>query len=280
MGLALPGCRVLGCLVLLALAPPARAQGAGDQADARLAAAIAGDHREPANRARDVYRHPYETLTFFGIRPDMTVVEIWPGRGWYTEILAPYLKGSGRYYAASWDRESDSDFVQRALEAYDEKLAARPDLYGEVVVTELSRSKTRIAPPASADLVLTFRNVHNWMKRGYERAIFEAMFEALKPGGRLGLVEHRGDPEVWQDPQALSGYVNQDYAVELAERVGFRLVASSEINANPKDTKDYPEGVWTLPPTLRLKEQDRDTYLAIGESDRMTLLFQKPSQPD
>ncbi len=271
---------LVGFLVLLAVAPPVRAQGAAAEADARLAAAIAGDHREPANRARDVYRHPYETLTFFGIRPDMTVVEIWPGRGWYTEILAPYLKGSGRYYAASWDRESDSDFVQRALAAYDAKLAARPDLYGEVVVTELSRSKTRIAPPASADLVLTFRNVHNWMKRGYERAIFEAMFEALKPGGRLGLVEHRGDPEVWQDPQALSGYVNQDYAVELAERVGFRLVASSEINANPKDTKDYPEGVWTLPPTLRLKEQDRDTYLAIGESDRMTLLFQKPSQPD
>jgi predicted methyltransferase len=209
----------------------------------------------------------------------MTVVEIWPGRGWYTEILAPYLKGGGRYYAASWDRDSDSDFVRRALAAYDEKLAARPDLYGEVMVTELSRSKTRIAPPASADLVLTFRNVHNWMKRGYEGAIFEAMFEALKPGGLLGLVEHRGDPEVWQDPQALSGYVNQDYAVELAERAGFRLVASSEVNANPKDTKDHPEGVWTLPPSLRLKDRDRAAYIAIGESDRMTLLFRKPSEP-
>lgn len=271
MGLAL-----LGCLVLLASGAPVRAEGAGEAADDRLAAAIAGDHREPANRARDVYRHPYETLTFFGLRPDMTVVEIWPGRGWYTEILAPYLRGEGRYYAASWDRDSDSDFVQRALAAYDEKLAARPEVYGEVVVTELSRSKTRIAPPASADLVLTFRNVHNWMKRGYERSIFEAMFEALKPGGHLGLVEHRGDPEVWQDPQALSGYVNQDYAVALAEQVGFRLVASSEVNANPKDTKDHPEGVWTLPPTLRLKDQDREIYVAIGESDRMTLLFQKP----
>lgn len=280
MGLALPGCRVLGCLALLALGPPAQAQGAGEEADDRLAAAIAGDHREAANRARDVYRHPYETLSFFGLRPDMTVVEIWPGRGWYTEILAPYLKGSGRYYAASWDRDSDSDFVQRALEAYDEKLAARPDIYGEVVVTELSRRKTRMAPPASADLVLTFRNVHNWMKRGYEGAIFEAMFEALKPGGVLGLVEHRGDPEVWQDPQALSGYVNQDYAVELAERAGFRLVASSEVNANPKDTKDHPEGVWTLPPSLRLKERNREAYVAIGESDRMTLLFRKPSEPD
>lgn len=257
---------------------PLRAAVAQDEADARLAAVIAGDHREAANRARDLYRHPYETLTFFGIRPDMTVVEIWPGRGWYTEILAPYLKGGGRYYAASWDRDSDSDYVQRALAAYDEKLAARPDLYGEVIVTELSRRKTRIAPPESADLVLTFRNVHNWMKRGYERTIFEAMFEALKPGGLLGLVEHRGDPEVWQDPQALSGYVNQDYAVGLAEQVGFRLVASSEVNANPKDTKDHPEGVWTLPPTLRLKQQDRASYVAIGESDRMTLLFQKPAE--
>ena len=275
-GRAVAGLALLGCLVLLALGAPARAQGAGEEADARLAAAIAGDHREAANRARDVYRHPYETLSFFGLRPDMTVVEIWPGRGWYTEILAPYLKGSGRYYAASWDRDSDSDFVRRALEAYGEKLAARPEVYGEVVVTELSRRKTRMAPPASADLVLTFRNVHNWMKRGYEGAIFEAMFEALKPGGLLGLVEHRGDPEVWQDPQALSGYVNQDYAVELAERAGFRLVASSEVNANPKDTKDHPEGVWTLPPSLRLKEQNRAAYVAIGESDRMTLLFRKP----
>ena len=285
MRLAVRGVLVSLAFVLSAGALPAGvlpggAQAAQDEADARLAAAIAGDHREAANRARDVYRHPYETLTFFGIRPDMTVVEIWPGRGWYTEILAPYLKGSGRYYAASWDRDSDSDFVQRALAAYDEKLAARPDLYGEVVVTELSRAKTRIAPPQSADLVLTFRNVHNWMKRGYERSIFEAMFEALKPGGLLGLVEHRGDPEVWQDPQALSGYVNQDTAVDLAEQVGFRLVASSEINANPKDTKDHPEGVWTLPPTLRLKEQDRATYLAIGESDRMTLLFRKPAESE
>jgi predicted methyltransferase len=268
---------VAGVAVLLASGLPVRAQGAGDEAETRLAATISGGHREAANRARDVYRHPFETLSFFGIRPDMTVVEIWPGRGWYTEILAPYLKGSGRYYAASWDRDSDSDFVQRALKAYGEKLAARPDVYGEVIITELSRNKTRFAPPASADLVLTFRNVHNWMKRGYERTIFEAMFEALKPGGLLGVVEHRGDPEVWQDPQALSGYVNEDYAVELAERVGFNLVARSEINANPKDAKDYPEGVWTLPPTLRLKEQDREAYAAIGESDRMTLLFRKPA---
>ncbi len=252
------------------------ASAAETDTDARLRAAIAGDHREANNRARDVYRHPFETLTFFGIEPDMTVVEIWPGRGWYSEILAPFLKDRGRFYAASWDRDLNNAFVQRALDGYQEKFVDHPEIYGAVIVTELSRTKTAIAPKAGADMVLTFRNVHNWMKRGYENAIFQAMFDALKPGGVLGLVEHRGDPEVWQDPQALSGYVNQDYAVELAEAVGFRLIASSEVNANPKDDRDHPKGVWTLPPSLRLKDRDRDSYLAIGESDRMTLKFVKP----
>ena len=246
-----------------------------DTAD-RLRAAISGDQREAKNRARDVYRNPFETLIFFGIEPDMTVVEIWPGRGWYSEILAPFLKDRGRFYAASWDRDLKNKFVQRGLKGYREKFVDHPEIYGKIVVTELSRTKTAIAPKASADLVLTFRNVHNWMKRGYENAIFQAMFDALKPGGVLGLVEHRGDPEVWQDPQALSGYVNQDTAVELAEAVGFRLLASSEVNANPKDSKDHPKGVWTLPPSLRLKDRDRGIYLAIGESDRMTLKFVKP----
>jgi predicted methyltransferase len=267
-----------GLLALLLSGSPASTQGAETDTAARLRAAIEGAHREAQNRARDAYRHPFETLTFFGIEPDMTVVEIWPGGGWYTEILAPFLKGGGRLYAASWDRNSTSAYVQRSLKGYGEKLTARPDVYGEVIMTELSRSKTEIAPAGSADMVLTFRSLHNWMRRGYERTIFEAMFDALKPGGVLGLVQHRGDPEVWQDPQALSGYVNQDYAIELAEDAGFRLLASSEVNANPKDTKDHPEGVWTLPPTLRLKDQDRDRYLAIGESDRMTLKFIKPAQ--
>ena len=262
---------------LLMLAWPVPLEAAETDA-ARLRAVIAGDHREAKNRTRDVYRHPLETLTFFGLSPDMTVVEIYPGGGWYTEILAPYLKGTGRYYAASWDKESKSERIRTWLRRYHEKLAARPDRYGEVIVTELSRYKTAIAPESSADMVLTFRNVHNWMKRGYERTIFEAMYKALKPGGVLGLVEHRGNPEVWQDPQALSGYVNEDYAIALAEDVGFRLVAKSEINANPKDTKDYPKGVWALPPTLRQKDQDREKYLAIGESDRMTLKFIKPAK--
>ena len=268
---------LMGMLAGLWLVAPLPGQAAETDA-ARLRAVIAGDHREAKNKARDVFRHPFETLEFFGLSPDMTVVEIYPGGGWYTEILAPYLKGRGRYYAASWEKNSDSERIRRWLERYHEKLASRPGLYGEVIVTELSRTKTAIAPPASADMVLTFRNVHNWMKRGYEATIFEAIFTALKPGGVMGLVEHRGNPEVWQDPQALNGYVNEDYAVELAEAAGFRLVARSAINANPKDAKDHPQGVWTLPPSLRLKDRDREKYLAIGESDRMTLKFIKPKE--
>ena len=264
--------RILLLLIgLVMLTAPLRAQDAE-----RLKAVIASETREPKNVARDIYRHPFETLIFLGVEPHMTVVEIWPGSGWYSEILAPYLAGTGRFYAASWDQESTSKYVQRTLKAYRHKFIGRPELYGEVILTELSRSKTDIAPPGSADMVLTFRSVHNWMKRGYEAVIFDAMYRALKPGGVLGVVEHRGDPEVWQDPQALSGYVNQEYVIDLAEEAGFRLAMSSEVNANPKDTADHPEGVWTLPPTLRLKEQDRDYYLAIGESDRMTLKFIKP----
>ena len=266
----------LSFMVMFVVMAPAFADGLGGDAAERLRAVISGDHREAGNKARDPYRHPFETLSFFGISPGMTVVEIWPGRGWYTEILAPFLKGKGRYYAASWDQDSKSEFVQKRLRGYRDKLSARPDLYGEVVITELSRNKTDIAPPGTADMVLTFRNVHNWMKRGYERTIFEAMFTALKPGGVLGLIEHRSDPEVWQDPQAFSGYVNEETVIDMAEDVGFRLLAKSEANANPKDSRDHPKGVWTLPPSLRLKEQARDKYLSIGESDRMTLKFVKP----
>ena len=258
-------------IVPILLASPAPAQNAE-----RLKAVIDSDARRPKNKLRDVYRHPFETLMFMGIEPSMTVVEIWPGRGWYSEILAPYLAGSGRLYAAGWDRNLTSGYVQKTLKAYADKYIGKPEIYGDVILTELSRNKTEIAPPGSADMVLTFRSVHNWMKRGYEATIFEAMYRALKPGGVLGVVEHRGDPETWQDPQALSGYVNEEYVIGLAEEAGFSLAGRSEVNANPKDTADYPEGVWTLPPTLRLREKDRDYYLDIGESDRMTLKFIKP----
>ena len=244
--------------------------------DDRLKEIIAGDQRSTENKTRDEYRHPYETLTFFGIRPDMTVVEIYPGRGWYTEVLAPYLKGSGTFYAAEHPGDPSYEAVQRSLEAFDQKVKDAPELYGEVKRTKLTKDGD-IAPPGSADLVVTFRNVHSWMGAGTEDEAFAAMFRALKPGGVLGLVQHRGDPSVKQDPKAGSGYVNQDYVIELAKKAGFELAEKSEINANPKDTKDYPKGVWTLPPSLRLGDEDREKYLAIGESDRMTLKFVKPA---
>ncbi len=264
--------------VAAAAVPPraGRAQPPAEIGDAALKAVIASTHRDPANIARDKFRHPYETLTFFGIEPGMTVVEVWPGLGWYTEILAPYLKESGTLYAASWDRDEKRSLIQERLKQYHEKLAARPDVYGKVIVTELSKSKTAIAPEGSADMVLTFRNVHNWMLHGFDREVFEAMYKALKPGGVMGVVEHRADADGFPDPQAKSGYVQEEQVIQLAKAAGFEVVGKSEINANPRDDHHHPRGVWTLPPTLFLKEHDREKYLAIGESDRMTLKFIKP----
>lgn len=252
-----------------------------EETAALLDAAIAGEHRSDANRARDAWRHPKETLLFFGLRADMAVMEIWPGAGgWYMEILAPVLRDRGRYIAAQWDPASDSQFVQDALKAFRAKLESRPDLYDKVEVVALQHPGAMTPVPAgSLDMVLTFRNIHNWMPRDAAKPMFEAMYAALKPGGILGVVEHRaaadGGP---QDPKARSGYVREDYAIELITGVGFELAARSEINANPRDTKDYDQGVWTLPPTLRLGDRDREKYQAIGESDRFTLLFRKPAE--
>lgn len=266
------------CLMALSLAATqgSRAEADAAKGDDRLGQAIAGDNRDPKNAARDPYRRPDETLKFFGIKPDMTVVEIWPGRGWYTEILAPYLRGDGKLYAASYDKGS-SGYRAGVLKGYTGMLKGQPDVYDEVVVTELSHEKTDIAPEGSADMVLTFRSVHNWMRYGHENTMFGAIYKALKPGGILGVVQHRADPEEIPDPQAKSGYVPEEAVIEMAKAAGFKLVEKSELNANPKDTRDHPEGVWTLPPSLRLKEKDRDKYLAIGESDRMTLKFVKPA---
>jgi len=268
--------RLLLMLGIFALASfAARAEETPAQDD-RLKEAIAGDQRSEKNKARDEYRHPYETLTFFGIRPDMKVVEIYPGRGWYSEILAPYLKGSGTFYAAQRPSDPSYEPGQRSLDAFDQKLKDAPELYGEVKRTTLTKEGD-IALPESADLVVTFRNVHSLMGAGTEQEAFAAMFKALKPGGVLGVVQHRGDPKVEQDPKAGKGYVNEDYVIALAEKAGFELAEKSEINANPKDTKDYAKGVWTLPPSLRLGDEDREKYVAIGESDRMTLKFVKPA---
>ena len=239
-----------------------------------LADIAAGDHRSAADIERNAWRHPVETLQFFGIEPDMRVVEIWPAGGWYTEILAPYLNANGTYVAAHWDPDSEIKFIAAGVGKYQAKLAERPDLYGNVEMTVLMPpARWDLGPAESADMVVTFRNIHNWMPRGYAEEMFAKIYEVLKPGGTLGVVEHRGNAEVPQDPKAASGYVNQAYAIAMAEAAGFKLVAAAEINANPKDTKDYESGVWTLPPTMRAGDDEK--WRAIGESDRFTLKFVK-----
>lgn len=257
-------------------AQPTPPQGAADLFGAKLDHALAGDWRSPENKARDQYRHPKQTLEFFGVRPGDTLVEITPGGGgWYTEVLAPLLKGSGTYFAAI-PQDSASDYARKNNEKYRAKLQEKPAQYGEVKLIEFDPKAPVFGAPGSADVVLTFRNVHNWTEDGAAAPMFKAFFEALKPGGTLGVVDHRAAAGADFEKIKESGYLPQDYVIKLATDAGFKLVDQSEINANPKDTKDYEKGVWTLPPSLALKEQDRDKYLAIGESDRMTLKFAKP----
>jgi predicted methyltransferase len=239
---------------------------------------IGAAHRTPAYVERDQYRHPKATLEFFGLKSDHTVVEVWPGRGWYTEILAPYLRERGAYYAAGFSLTAeDTPQYQRNITAdFAKKLADTPKLYDRVRLAPLGKPDNWTAcPPGTADLVLTFRNVHNWMEGNYELEMFKAFHAALKPGGTLGVVEHRARPGTSREKMVDSGYVTEAHVIEVAEKAGFMLAARSEINANPKDTTDHPKGVWTLPPVLQLKDVDREKYLAIGESDRMTLRFVK-----
>jgi predicted methyltransferase len=239
---------------------------------------LTGDQRSEENRARDRYRHPKATLLFFGIRPEMSVLEVWPEPGWYTEVLAPLLADKGRYYAGVIAPDPKSQYITRRLDDFSKKLATRPEIYGQVAVVTFALDGSDAVPPGTLDMVLTFRNIHNWMARDEAAQAFATIYRALKPGGVLGVAEHRGNPAVPQDRLAKSGYVNEDYAIKLIEAQGFRLVAKSEVNANPKDTKDYEQGVWTLPPTYRLGDKDRDKYAAIGESDRFTLKFVKPAK--
>ena len=239
---------------------------------------LSDPHRPEVDRARDVYRHPKETLLFFGIRPEMTVLEVWPEPGWYTDIIAPLVRDNGKYYAAVIEPDPKSQHITTRLDAFQKKLASDPTLYGKTTTVTLPSNGGDVVPPGSMDLVVTFRNVHNWMADGTAANVFATVFKALKPGGVLGVVEHRGSAAAPQDPQAKSGYVNEDYAIKLIEAQGFRLLGTSEVNANPRDTKDYEQGVWTLPPTYRLGEKDKDKYAAIGESDRFTLKFEKPAK--
>ena len=247
---------------------------------ANLEEAISSEtYRTPTNMARDQFRHPYETLNFFGIKPEMTIVEITPGSGWYMEILAPYLAAKGHYIAATTPPSPENKMATEMYTKIDDWLKARPEVSAKSKITPLAPpEKIEIAPEGTADMVVTFRNVHNWMASDSQKAYFAAFFRALKLGGTLGVVEHRADAKGKSDPKAKSGYVLEKDVIKLAESVGFKLVATSEINANAKDTKDYPEGVWTLPPTLRLKDKDQARYVAIGESDRMTLKFTKPDK--
>jgi predicted methyltransferase len=234
---------------------------------------ISGPQRSEKQRARDQYRHPLDTLTFFDIQDDMTVVEIWPGSGWYTEILAPFLKNRGHLYAAGFDPDSSVPYFAKNSLRFQKKISDAPEYYENVEITILQPPKKLvIAPAGSADRVLTFRNVHNWIQAGAANEAFKAMYSALKQGGILGVVEHRGNKSTSDQ----SGYVTESRVIELAKKAGFKLLKKSELNANPKDSKDHPKGVWTLPPTLRMKEVDRERYLTIGESDRMTLKFLKP----
>ena len=265
----------------------ARPDGEGARAPAGIAAQVAavqaGNWREPANVARDQYRHPAQTLAFFGVKPDMTVLEIWPSGGWYTEILAPYLRANGQYVAvvngpayATTDKTRDAWAETNAkLRA---KVAARADAYGSPVFLEVDPKAPVLGEPGSADAVLTFRNVHNWVMQDTQAEWFEAFYEVLKPGGVLGVVDHRARAGAPAEEMKTSGYLPEEAVIAMAIRAGFRLEARSEVNANPKDTADHAKGVWTLPPTLRLGEVDKDKYLAIGESDRMTLRFVKPME--
>jgi predicted methyltransferase len=267
-----------GCLcffVIMALEVSALAQASADD----LKELIAGPQRSDKNRIRDPYRHPLEVLTFFGVKPDSTLVEILPGSGGYwTEILAPYLRDHGRYIAAIGEDASSSNEVQKDNAGFRAKIAGDPRNYGKVELSQFAADRHAVAPPESADFVLTFRNIHNWMADRETIGAFKAFYTAMKPGGILGVEEHRGRTDEPQDPLAKSGYVREDFAIGIAEAVGFRFEGSSEVNANPKDTKDYPVGVWALPPTFRLKDQDREKYAAIGESDRFILKFVKPLQ--
>ncbi len=253
--------------------PPAAAAAAAAPA---LRAAVANPARTANFVKRDAARHPLQELTFFGVRPNMTVVELWPGGGYWTEILGPYLAKRGRYYVAlpaAGNPEED-----KSIERWRARMAAQKDRLGTIIETTLGPSSAEVAPAGSADLVLTFRNLHNWMYDGYADRALAACFAALKPGGILGIEEHRGRSDKPQDPKGTDGYVRQDYAIALAKKAGFVLVSASEINANPKDTKEWVDGVWTLPPTLSQGEKDREKYLAVGEADNFVLKFRKPAK--
>jgi len=276
-------CLVLAASLLAAPAwavtPAATPAQAPVQVSDAIATAVKAGTRDPANVARDRYRHPAETLSFFAVQPGSTVIEVTPGGGWYSEILAPLLRGKGHYIAAVVDPGAVAegrgrDYQQRSRAGLEQKFAAAPAQFDKATVVAYDPARPVFGPAGSADVVLTFRNVHNWRKAGQAEGMFKGFFEVLKPGGVLGVVEHRASADVPADDG--TGYVGQQQVIAMAQAAGFQLQASSEINANARDTKDHPNGVWTLPPSNQHEKTDAAKYQAIGESDRMTLRFVKP----
>lgn len=261
--------------------PTARAQTptAATDDDPALRAALAGAQRSETNRARDRYRHPYETLRFFGLRAIDTVVELAPGAGWYTEILAPYLRERGQLWAAHYARDDADEGRRRSRAGFEAKLAREPALYDRVRVGTLPGDAgfSDLGPAGSADLVLTFRNLHNWLEDGRLDRHLQAFFALLKPGGVFGVVDHRATPGTPLARQIANGYLTEELVIERVRAAGFVLEARSEVNANPADGHDHPQGVWSLPPTLRGGDVDRARFLAIGESDRFTHRYRKPA---
>lgn len=240
-----------------------------------LRTALAHPLRTDADKARDEARHPYETLEFFGVKPDQTVLELWAGGGWYTRVLAPYIAPAGKLHVTTFQRDSEREYY-RKMAAGMYEYVGQFEQGSALNVIEVNPAAIDFAVDGQVDVALTFRNIHNWVGAGIDKAVYEATFKALKPGGVFGVVEHRGTTGMTREESAKSGYMDQATVIADIEAVGFKLVETSEINANPKDTKDHPEGVWTLPPSLRLGEVDREKYVAIGETDRMTLKFVKP----
>ena len=279
-------CACLFTVSTLMLAAPAMAiKPAGPNAQVAITPAVQkavqDSRRDPANVKRDAYRHPAQTLSFFGVAPGQTVIEVTPGSGWYSEILAPLLHDKGQYVAAVVDPMAVAegrgrDYQQRSRDGLDKKFAGNAAVFGKRRVVAYDPKAPVFGPANSADVVLTFRNVHNWRSSGQAEGMFKGFFSVLKPGGVLGVVEHRAKADVPADDK--TGYVGQQQVIAMAKAAGFELAGSSEINTNPRDTKDYPNGVWTLPPTNQHDAADEAKYQAIGESDRMTLRFVKPGK--
>jgi predicted methyltransferase len=279
--IARPWLVVVVFVALAFAAAPYASSAAGTAASESIQKAATGSHRSEANIARNRYRHPVETLEFFGLEEDMTVLEILPGSLWYSEVIGPVVRERGQFKAASYDPDAPDQPEYRAKQVatMQQRFAAEKNVFGDAEILVLAPpDRIELGEPGSVDMVLTFRNLHGFVRAGVTEQVLRSFYDVLKPGGVLGVVQHRAGEATTKDPDAFVGYLPQDRVVQLVESAGFELEAQSEINANPKDTADYPKGVWTLPPSYTLGDVDRARYEAIGESDRMTLRFRKPAR--